>query len=156
MLSELYTGGVLDAAAAIPPARRLDAPDASATKVSRVCGSEVTVDLVVKDGRVADFGMEAKACALGQASASIVARNIVGAEVEELYRLRDQMRAMLKENGQPPTGEPLFDERWRDLAMLQPIREYPQRHASTLLVFEAVCACLDQLGLDQLSSDQLD
>ncbi len=151
MLSELYTGGVLDAAAAIPPARRLDAPDASATKVSRVCGSEVTVDLVVKDGHVADFGMEAKACALGQASASIVARNIIGAEAEELYSLRDQMRAMLKENGGPPTGE-----RWSDLAMLQPIREYPQRHASTLLVFEAVCACLDRLGLDQLSSDQRD
>ncbi|MFC2951680.1 iron-sulfur cluster assembly scaffold protein [Marinicaulis aureus] len=148
MLSELYTGGVLDAAAAIPPARRLDAPDASATKVSRVCGSEVTVDLVMKDGRVADFGMEAKACALGQASASIVARNIIAAEAQELYRLRDAMRAMLKENGEPPTGEG-WDERWRDLAMLQPIRDYPQRHASTLLVFEAVCACLDQLGYDQ-------
>ncbi len=147
MLSELYTGGVLDAAAAIPPARRLDAPDASAAKVSRVCGSEVTVDLVMKDGRVADFGMEAKACALGQASASIVARNIIGAEAKELYRLRDGMRAMLKENGAPPTGEG-WDERWCDLAMLQPIRDYPQRHASTLLVFEAVCACLDQLGYE--------
>ena len=140
MLNELYTGGVLDAAAAIPAARRLDHPDASATKVSRVCGSEVVVDLVVKDGAVADFGMEAKACALGQASASIVAHNIIGASVEELYRLRDQMRAMLKEQGDPPSGE-----RWRDLAMLRPIRDYPQRHASTLLVFEAVCACLDQL-----------
>ncbi|WP_428407658.1 iron-sulfur cluster assembly scaffold protein [Hyphococcus sp.] len=147
MLSELYTGGVLDAAAAIPAARRLDAPDASATKVSRVCGSEVTVDLAMKDGRVADFGMEAKACALGQASASIVARNIIGAEAVELYRLRDRMRAMLKDGGDPPVGED-WDERWRDLAMLEPIRDYPQRHASTLLVFEAVCACLDQLGLN--------
>jgi NifU-like protein involved in Fe-S cluster formation len=141
MLSELYTGGVLDAAAAIPPARRLDAPDASATKSSRVCGSEVTVDIRMDGDRVADFGMEAKACALGQASASIVARNIVGAEVSELYALRNQMRAMLKENGAPPAGA-----RWGDLAMLEPIREYPQRHASTLLIFEAVCACLDQLG----------
>lgn len=141
MLSDLYTGGVLDAAAAIPAARRLDAPDASATKVSRVCGSEVTVDLRLKDGRVADFGMEAKACALGQASASILARNIVGAMAAELYQLRDQMKAMLKENGEPPEGE-----RWRDLAMLQPIRDYPQRHASTMLVFEAVCACLDELS----------
>lgn len=141
MLSELYTGGVLDAAAAIPPARRLASPDASATKVSRVCGSEVTVDIVMKDGAVADFGMEAKACALGQASASIVARNIIGARADELYRLRDTMRAMLKESGPAPSGE-----RWRDLAMLEPIRDYPQRHASTLLVFEAVCACLDQLS----------
>lgn len=140
MLSELYTGGVLDAAAAIPPARRLAAPDASATKVSRVCGSEVSVDLVLKDGVVSDFGMEAKACALGQASASIVARNIIGASADELYRVRDQMRAMLKEGGPAPSGE-----RWADLAMLAPIRDYPQRHASTLLVFEAVCACLDSL-----------
>ena len=141
MLSELYTDGVLDAAAAIPPARRLDAPQASATKVSRVCGSEVTVDLSLEDGVVSEFGMEAKACALGQASASILARNIVGAKPEELYQLRDQLRAMLKEGGEPPKGE-----RWRDLAMLQPIRDYPQRHASTLLAIEAVCDCLDQLG----------
>ncbi|MEO1135021.1 MAG: iron-sulfur cluster assembly scaffold protein [Pseudomonadota bacterium] len=144
MLSDLYTGGVLDAAAAIPPARRLDAPDASATKVSRVCGSEVTVDMTLKDGLVADFGMEARACALGQASASIVARNIVGAAPQELYRLRDDMRAMLKEGGKPPPGA-----RWRELKMLEPIRDYPQRHASTLLVFEAVCACLDSLGASQ-------
>lgn len=141
MLSELYTDGVLDAAAAIPPARRLDAPQASATKVSRVCGSEVTVDLSLEDGVVSEFGMEAKACALGQASASILARNIVGAKPEELYRLRDQLRAMLKESGEPPNGE-----RWRDFAMLRPIRDYPQRHASTLLAIEAVCDCLDQLG----------
>ncbi|MEZ5893206.1 MAG: iron-sulfur cluster assembly scaffold protein [Parvularculaceae bacterium] len=147
MLSDLYTGGVLDAAAAIPPARRLAAPDATATKVSRVCGSEVTVDLVMKGDVVADFGMEAKACALGQASASIVARNIIGASAAELYALRDQMRAMLKENGAPPTGA-----RWADLAMLEPIRDYSQRHASTLLVFEAVCACLYDLGLDETAS----
>lgn len=141
MISELYSGGVLDAAAAIPPARRLDTPDSSATKASRVCGSEVTVDLVMKDGVVADFGMEAKACALGQASASILARNIVGTEADELYRLRDEMRAMLKDGAPPPSGA-----RWRDLALLAPIRDYPQRHASTLLVFEAVCACLDSLS----------
>jgi len=141
MISELYSGSVLDAAAAIPPARRLDTPDSSATKASRVCGSEVTVDLVMKDGVVADFGMEAKACALGQASASILARNIVGTEADELYRLRDEMRAMLKDGAPPPSGA-----RWRDLALLAPIRDYPQRHASTLLVFEAVCACLDSLS----------
>jgi NifU-like protein involved in Fe-S cluster formation len=141
MLSELYTGGVLDAAAAIPPAHRLATPDASATKVSRVCGSEVAVDLVIKDGAVSEFGMEAKACALGQASASIVARNIVGAKRSELYQLRDEMRAMLKDGGSPPNGE-----RWKELATLAPIRDYPQRHASTLLVFEAVCACLDQIA----------
>lgn len=141
MISDLYSGGILDAAAAIPPAHRLSAPDATARKVSRVCGSEVVVDIELDSGVVSAFGMEAKACALGQASASIVARNIIGASVAELYGLRDEMRAMLKENGPPPSGK-----RWTDLALLEPIRDYPQRHASTLLVFEAVCDCLDQLA----------
>ncbi len=142
MLSDLYSDKILEAAAAIPPARRLSSPDASATKVSRVCGSAVSVDLVMKDGRVADFGMEAKACALGQASASIVARNIVGVSPEELYRLRDQMRSMLKESGPAPQGA-----HWKELESLIAVRDYPQRHASTMLVFEAVCACLDSLEL---------
>ena len=144
MLSDLYSERILEAAAAIPPARRLEKPDASATKISRVCGSEVSVDLNLKDGAVADFGMEAKACALGQASSSILARNIIGARADELYALRDAMRAMLKENGEPPhiaLGAP----RWKELEALSAIRDYPQRHASTMLVFEAVCACLDAL-----------
>ncbi|MEO1241073.1 MAG: iron-sulfur cluster assembly scaffold protein [Pseudomonadota bacterium] len=143
MISDLYSGGILDAAAAIPPARRLDHPQASAVKISRVCGSEVEVDLSLKDGAVAEFGMAARACALGQAAASIVARNIIGATPDELYTLRDQMRAMLKEGASPPAGK-----RWKDLALLESIRDYPQRHASTLLVFEAVCDCLDQLAAD--------
>jgi NifU-like protein involved in Fe-S cluster formation len=147
MLSDLYSERILDAAAAIPPARRLAAPDASATKTSRVCGSEVSVDLVMKDAVVADFGMEAKACALGQASASIVARHIIGAGAAELYALRAAMRAMLKEGGPPPDADPRLAPRWKELEALRAIRDYPQRHASTLLVFEAVCACLDALGL---------
>ncbi len=141
MISDLYSGGILDAAAAIPAAARLDTPQATATKVSRVCGSEVEVDISLKDGVVAEFGMAARACALGQASASIVARNIVGVRAEELYRLREEMCAMLKEGGSPPIGE-----RWQELAMLAPIRDYPQRHASTMLVFDAVCDCLDQIA----------
>jgi len=141
MISDLYAGGILEAAAAIAPARRLETPDASAKKVSRVCGSEIIVDLAMHDGVVADFAMEARACALGQASASVVARNIIGAHADELYKLRDQMRAMLKKNGPPPSGE-----RWAGLAMLEPVRDYPQRHASTLLIFEAIAACLDELG----------
>lgn len=140
MISDLYSGGILDAAAAIPAARRLDAPQATAKKLSRVCGSEVEVDLVLEGGVVSAFGMAARACALGQAAASIVARNIIGATPEELYALRDEMRVMLKEGGPPPRGE-----RWRELAMLEPIRDYPQRHASTMLVFEAVADCLDQI-----------
>jgi len=149
MISDLYAGGILDAAAAIPPARRLNAPQASAKKVSRVCGSEVEIDLALEDGVVADFGMEARACALGQAAASILARNIVGASACELYQLRDEMRAMLKQGGPPPSGA-----RWAELAALEPVRDYPQRHASTMLSFEAACECLDQLGLrDSAASD---
>lgn len=142
MISDLYSGSILDAAASIPAARRLDAPDATAKKISRICGSEIEVDLCVEDGVVTDFGMTAKACALGQASASIVARNIIGTEADALYRLRDEMRAMLKEDAAPPGGE-----RWVALGDLQVIRDYPQRHASTLLIFNAVCDALDQLGL---------
>ena len=141
MIGELYSDTIIDAAAAIPPARRLDNPQASAKKVSRVCGSEVDVDLSLEDGAVSAFGMTARACALGQAAASIVARNIIGARIPELYALRDGMRAMLKEGGPPPGGE-----RWKDLQALEPIRDYPQRHASTMLVFEAVVDCLDQIS----------
>ena len=133
MLSELYSDAILKAAAAIPPVRRLPSPDASAKKVSRVCGSEVEVDLKLDGDRVADFGMEARACALGQASASILAHGIVGASVPELLAVAREMRTMLKGGGPAPTGE-----RWRDLGALAPIRYYPPRHASTLLVFEAV------------------
>lgn len=141
MLNDLYSERILAAAAAIPPARRLPAPDASARKVSRVCGSEVVVDIVVEDGRVADFGIEAKACALGQASSSIVARAVIDATPEELFRVRDEMRAMLKDAGPPPAGA-----RWRELEALTAIRDYPQRHASTMLVFDAVAAALRSLG----------
>lgn len=141
MIGAIYTDKILDAAGSIPAAKRLSAPNASSKKVSRVCGSEVEVDLVLSDGKVAEFGMEARACALGQAAASIVARNIIGAQAAELYRLRDEMRAMLKDNGPPPAGE-----RWKDLAALESVRDYPPRHASTMLVFEAVAACLDEIA----------
>jgi len=143
MISELYSGPILDAASAIPPSRRLDQPQATAKKMSRVCGSEVEVDLTFEGRVVSDFGMSARACALGQAAASIVARNIVGASAQDLYTLRDNMIAMLKEGGPAPEGE-----RWSSLAVLKPVRDYPQRHASVMLVFNAVCACLDQLQLE--------
>ncbi len=126
----------------MPSADRLADPDASATKTSRVCGSSVSVDLKLTDGVVSEFAVEAKACALGQASSSLLARHIIGASAEELRALRDEMRLMLKEGGPVPSGE-----RWAELEKLEPIKEYPARHASTLLVFEAVVACLDELGL---------
>ena len=141
MLNDLYSERLLAAAGAIPPARRLAAPHGSARKTSRVCGSEVAVDLRLENGVVADFGLEAKACALGQASASMMARAIIGAAPAELFALRDAVRAMLKEGGPPPSGA-----RWAEIEALMAIRDYPQRHASTLLVFEAVAAALEAAG----------
>jgi NifU-like protein involved in Fe-S cluster formation len=99
----------------------------------------VTVDLAVRNGHVADFAHDVKSCALGQASSSIMARNIIGSTPDELRALRLEMRAMLKENGPPPRGK------WADLAILEPVREYKARHASTLLTFDAVVSALDAI-----------
>ncbi len=126
----------------MPSADRLIDPDASATKISRVCGSSVSVEMKMTDDVVSEFAVEARACALGQASSSLLSRHIIGATADELRLLRDEMLLMLKEEGAPPSGE-----RWAELEKLQPIKEYPARHASTMLAFEAVVACLDKLGL---------
>ncbi len=141
-LGDLYTRRVLALAADIPRLGRLAKPDATARAVSRLCGSEVSVDLCVKDGVVTDFAHEVKACALGQASSSVMARNVVGSSAGELRRVAREMRAMLKDSGPPPAGE-----KWKDLAALEIVRDYKARHASTLLTFDAVVQCLDQLGL---------
>ena len=138
-LNDLYSEKILDLAAnALQPAR-LTAPDASARKVSRVCGSVIEVDLAVRDGVVVDYGHDISACALGQTSAAVVAREIVGTPVDEVRALRAQMHAMLKENGAPPTGK------WSDLKYLEPVREYRPRHMSTLLVFDAMVEALDKI-----------
>ena len=104
MLSDLYNEKILGFAADIPRLGRLESPDGTATHRSRLCGSQVTVDVQMDDGRVADFAHEVKACALGQASSSIMARHVIGATVEELEELERQMTAMLKEGGPPPDG----------------------------------------------------
>jgi NifU-like protein involved in Fe-S cluster formation len=101
----------------------------------------VTVDLKMDGDRVSDFAHDVKACALGQASSSIMARNIVGATGDELRRLREDVRRMLKENGAPPS-----DGRWADIAVLEPVRDYKARHASTLLTFDAVVSALDEIA----------
>ncbi|HWG06345.1 MAG TPA: iron-sulfur cluster assembly scaffold protein [Beijerinckiaceae bacterium] len=139
MLNDVYNTRILELAADIPRLGRLAEPDATATAHSRLCGSTVTVDLVLRDGRVADFAHDVKACALGQASSSIMARTIIGATPGELRGLRDDVRRMLKENGSPPGG------RWADIAVLEPVRDYKARHASTLLTFDAVVDALDQI-----------
>ncbi len=139
-LSDLYSEKILEIAGNQPRPGRLADADASARKVSRVCGSSIEVDIRVRDGVIDGYGHDLSACALGQTSAAIVASHVVGTPVAEFRRVRDEMTAMLKENGAPPSGE-----RWSDLRYLEPVREYRPRHMSTLLVFDAVCAALDKL-----------
>lgn len=139
MIDDIYNRRILGFAADIPRLRRLASPDATAVAHSRLCGSKVTVDLKVEDGVVTDFGQEVKACALGQASSSIMARHVVGSTAPELRELRDQMYRMLKDNGPAPTGK------WADLEALVPVRDFKARHASTLLTFDAVVDALDQI-----------
>jgi len=139
MLDDIYNKRILAFAADIPRLQRLAAPDATAVGHSRLCGSKVTVDLAMKDGVVTDFGHEVKACALGQASSSIMARHVVGSTGSELKALRDEMHAMLERNGPPPTGK------WADLEALVPVRDFKARHASTLLTFDAVADAVDQI-----------
>ncbi len=139
MLNEVYNRRILELAADIPRLGRLASPDASATAHSKLCGSTVTIDLVLRDGVVADFAHEVRACALGQASSSVMGSLVVGSTAQELREVREAMRRMLKENGPPPAG------RWAELAVLEPVRDYKARHASTLLTFDAVVDAVDQI-----------
>lgn len=139
MISDVYNAKILSFAGNIPRIGRLDSPDASATAHSKLCGSTVTVDIKLIDGVVSDFAHDVKACALGQASSSIMASHVVGASVGDLRQVREQMRAMLKDNAAPPTG------RFEELKFLEPVRDFKARHASTMLTFDAVVDCLDQV-----------
>jgi SUF system NifU family Fe-S assembly protein len=139
MLNEVYNRRILELAGNIPRLGRLADADATATAHSKLCGSTVTVDLKMDGDRVTDFAHDVKACALGQASSSIMARNVVGAQAHELRELRETVRRMLKENGAPPAGK------WGDVAVLEPVRDYKARHASTLLTFDAVVDAINQI-----------
>ncbi len=132
MLNEIYNKRIIELAGNIPRLGRLEQPDASSTAHSKLCGSTVTVDLKMSGDEVTDFAHDVKACALGQASSSIMASHVVGAKADELRNLRETVRKMLKENGAPPGGK------WSDIAVLEPVRDYKARHASTLLTFDAV------------------
>jgi SUF system NifU family Fe-S assembly protein len=140
MLNDVYNRRILELAADIPRIGRLPDPDASATAHSKLCGSTVTVDVKMNGDVVTDFAHEVKACALGQASSSIMARNVVGARADELRKLRESVRRMLKENGAPPA-----DGKWGDIAVLEPVRDYKARHASTMLTFDAVVSAIEQI-----------
>lgn len=132
MIDDLYSAKLLRLAAELPRSGRLADPDATSEKVSKLCGSRVVVDVKVDGDRVSDFAQDVKACALGQAAASVLGAHVMGASLAELETTRDQFRAMLKTGGPPPEG------RFADLAMLAPVKDYPARHTSTLLAFEAV------------------
>jgi NifU-like protein involved in Fe-S cluster formation len=143
MLNDIYNRRVLELAADIPRQGRLATPQATAKAHSKLCGSTVTIDLSVADGKVSDFAHDVRACALGQASSSLMARHVIGATPEELRELRETMVAMLKANGPPPSGK------FADFAVLEPVREYKARHASTLLTFDAVVDALGQIAARQ-------
>ena len=139
MLNDIYNQRILELAGNIPRLGRLEEAQATARAHSKLCGSTVIVDLNMADGRVSDYAHDVKACALGQAAASIVGRHVIGATAGELRALRDQVRAMLKDNGAPPDGA------WSEVAMLEPVRDYKARHASTLLAFEAAAQAASEI-----------
>jgi NifU-like protein involved in Fe-S cluster formation len=145
-LEDIYSQRILELAAGIPRLTRLQAPDATVTTHSKICGSTVTVDLKMADGVVTDYGQTVKACLLGQSAASIMGRLIVGSTAGELREIAAAMRRMLKEGGSPPAGK------WQDLAVLEPVRDYKARHASVLLVFEAVERAIGEIEARRTSA----
>jgi NifU-like protein involved in Fe-S cluster formation len=139
MINEVYNKRIIELAGNIPRLGRLPDAQASSTAHSKLCGSTVTFDLKMEGDEITDFAHEVKACALGQASSSIMARHVIGAKGDELRNLRETVRKMLKENGAPPNGK------WADIAVLEPVRDYKARHASTMLTFDAVVDAVNQI-----------
>ncbi|MBY0565529.1 MAG: iron-sulfur cluster assembly scaffold protein [Hyphomonadaceae bacterium] len=137
-MDDLYHPRVLELAAEIPHVGRLASPDGAATKVSRVCGSVVTVEVKLKDGVVSEIAVHPKACALGQAATAVLAMHAIGARPDEVRAARDSLRAMLKEGAPPPQG------RFWELRHLEGVRDYPPRHASTMLAFDAAVEALER------------
>lgn len=138
-MDDIYNSKILDFAGNIVRTGRLDDADAVSEKHSKLCGSRVKVYLKMEGDVVTDFSHEVRACALGQASSSIMARHVVGATAEEVRTARDDMLAMLKDDGEGPSG------RFEDMRFLKPVHDYKARHASTMLTFEAVVDCIDQI-----------
>ena len=139
MLDDIYNQRILTLAAHVPRLGRLASPMATAVAHSKLCGSKITVDIIMDNGVVTDFAHEVKACALGQASSAIMANNIIGSTAAELRAVQIAVRRMLKESGAPPTGK------WQDAVVLQPVSAFKARHASTLLTFDAVVDAIGQI-----------
>lgn len=141
----MYNSKLLELSGNIERIGRLDAPHGTATAHSKLCGSKITVDIQLKDDIIVDYAHEVKACALGQASASVVAKAVIGATVDEIIAGRAAAYAMLKDNTAPPEG------RFSDMKYLEPVRDYKARHASTLLVFDALAKAIEQAHSSALS-----
>lgn len=135
-LIKLYSQRILALAADIPHMRRLEHPTATVRKRSPLCGSTVTVDVKVEGGRITDYGQDVKACALGQASAALSGAQMIGRTRAEVERARDELRAMLKEGGPVPSAP------FTGYEVLEPARDYKNRHASILLALEATAEAL--------------
>lgn len=147
-LNDIYSERIIELAAHIARNERLDNPDATATAHSKLCGSTVTVDIKMDGDVISDYGQTVKACLLGQSAASVVGANVVGATSQEVRRVAAEMRAMLKENGQPPKGK------WKDLEVLEPVRDFKARHTSTLLVFDALLDAVAQVEAARRASEK--
>jgi NifU-like protein involved in Fe-S cluster formation len=139
MMDEIYNSRILEFAGNIPETGRLADPDAEASAHSKLCGSKVRITLKMDGDTVTGFAHEVKACALGQASSSIMARHVVGATSTEIRQAREDMLAMLKADGEGPSG------RFEDMRFLKPVRDYKARHASTMLTFDAVVDAIGQV-----------
>lgn len=142
-MDDIYNNRILEFAGNIPLTGAMPDADANAQKHSKLCGSKVKVYIKLRDGLVTDFSHEVRACALGQASSSIMAHHVVGASSDEVRQARRDMLAMLTEGGDGPEG------RFLDMRILKPVKDYKARHASTMLTFDAICDCLDQIEADQ-------
>lgn len=138
MLNDIYNQKILEFAGNVPRLGHLEAPQGTAKAHSRLCGSTVSVEVCLSGDHVSDFAQDVKACALGQASAAILGRHVIGASRDELVKARDDLKAMLKEGGSPPEG------RFHELAFLEPVKDYKARHASTMLAFEAVVEAVEK------------
>ncbi|WP_426238217.1 iron-sulfur cluster assembly scaffold protein [Pararhizobium sp. DWP1-1-3] len=144
MMDEIYNSRILEFAGNIPKSGTLSHPDAEASAHSKLCGSKVKIGLKMDGNTVTDFAHEVKACALGQASSSIMARHVVGATSSEIRQAREDMLAMLKADGEGPSG------RFADMRFLKPVRDYKARHASTMLTFDAVVDAIGQIEAARL------
>jgi SUF system NifU family Fe-S assembly protein len=143
-MDEIYNSRILEFAGNIPRSGRLEDADAEASAHSKLCGSRVRIGLNMQGDTVTDFAHEVKACALGQASSSIMARHVVGATASEIRQAREDMLAMLKADGEGPTG------RFEDMRFLKPVKDYKARHASTMLTFDAVVDAIGQIEAARL------